>query len=207
MKRFSIFFFCLIAFSTLSAKSKLLLLCGPSGVGKTTLIKRLKVMDSRFKYVSPYITRPLRENEQDKIHISYEKILDLERRGKLVALNNIYGNLYGTPKDFIDEALQVEEFPLIDWPIDKVEMMQKFFGERVVVAYLYPEDYEQLLDQLKIDGRDISGTRFSEGRDELRKFHDGEFSSWIDFTVINSPGKHMEAAKEVYTAYIEACDL
>ena len=43
---------------------KFLLLLGVSGVGKSTIIRKLLAMDERFVYISPYITRQLREGER-----------------------------------------------------------------------------------------------------------------------------------------------
>ncbi|MBU4010588.1 MAG: guanylate kinase, partial [Proteobacteria bacterium] len=54
--------------------SKFLLLLGVSGVGKSTLIRELKRLDERFIYISPYMTRPLREGESDKIEVSNEEM-------------------------------------------------------------------------------------------------------------------------------------
>ncbi|HBD04983.1 TPA: hypothetical protein DCZ32_00830, partial [Candidatus Uhrbacteria bacterium] len=54
--------------------SKLLLLLGPSGVGKSAIIDELSKLDSRFVYISPYMTRPLRQGERNKIAVSDEQM-------------------------------------------------------------------------------------------------------------------------------------
>lgn len=189
----------------LFTESKLLLLCGPSGVGKTTMIAELKKRDDRFKYVTPYTTRPLRQNETDKVHMSYEAMVALENTGKLLALNNVYGNYYATPRDVIEESLENGLFPVIDWPIEKVEMMRSIFKEKVYVVYLFPSTDEQLFEQIAVDNRDGSGRRFGLGKEELVKFHLGHYDRLIDRSIESISNDCVKMAENIYDSYQISC--
>lgn len=79
--------------------TKFLLLLGPSGTGKSTIIRELRQMDERFIYISPYITRPLRENETDKVHISDQEMDLRKENGEFLTINNLYGIRYATSHD------------------------------------------------------------------------------------------------------------
>jgi len=54
-----------------------------SGVGKSCIIEELIKIDDRFTYISPYVTRPLRDGEKNKIHISGEEMDEMWSRQEL----------------------------------------------------------------------------------------------------------------------------
>ena len=66
--------------------SKFLLLLGPSGVGKSAIIDELSKLDSRFVYISPYMTRPLRVGERNKVAISDKQMDKMWARGELLSV-------------------------------------------------------------------------------------------------------------------------
>jgi len=78
--------------------NKLLLLLGPSGVGKSTIIKDMLARDRRFVYVTPYMTRPLRKGETDKISISDAELDTMIAGNQFWSVNTLYGVRYASPK-------------------------------------------------------------------------------------------------------------
>src|SRR5947209_6820937 len=78
------------------------LLLGSSSVGKSTIIRGLD--NNFFTYISPYITRPLREEERDKIAIGDDEFDSLAQDGMFVYINHLYGVRYGTPLVTIQET-------------------------------------------------------------------------------------------------------
>lgn len=155
-------------------------------------------------YIKPYTTRALREGEFDKIHKPSQEIFSLQEEGRLVAINYLYGNYYATPLDPILDAFDNSLFPVLDWPIDKVDHMKAIFKDRVVSIYLYVDELEQLSDRLNMDSRDKSGQRFAMGKLELDSFFRGEFDGSIDFKIKNCQRDPAETAREVYEAYLKA---
>ena len=196
----SILFF---ASSVFAEEGKFFLLLGPSGCGKSTIIHHLKEIDNRFQYVSPYTTRMLREGETDKIHVSLEDIQKLEAEGKLLTVNNIYGIYYATPKDVIDNALQGGQFPILDWPVDKIDIMLTHYPSHLHVIYIEPDSLEELAIRLAKDGRDPDGQRFAKGQLELENYEQGLYDPFIDLKVLNKTGQSKEQALKIYEHFVK----
>lgn len=179
-------------------EGKFLLLLGPSGVGKSTIIRHLKEMDSRFVYVSPYTTRELRPGETDKVHVSLEAIQQLEQEGKLLTVNVIYGIYYATPKEVIDMALSEGNIPILDWPVSNMDVMLDNYGPNLLTVYVEPESLDELERRLANDGRDREGKRFAAGKEELLRYYSGEFDSLIHLKILNRQGEDLEVASRIY---------
>ena len=204
-----LFFYLLffVSFEVVSIEqSKFLLITGPSGVGKSTVISGLKQLDPRFVYVTPYTTRKLRNNEKDKVSISLNKMKELNKDGKLLAINNIYDIYYGTPKDIIDDALKNGNFPVLDWPIEKIEIMKKYYGNKLYVVYLEPDNINELKVRLSVDDRDNDGKRLQAGQFELEKLFKGTYTNEIDLKLINSKQKINQTVSAIYNAFTKACN-
>lgn len=196
---FSVIFFA----STLSAEEgKFFLLLGPSGCGKSTIIHHLQEIDSRFQYISPYTTRELREGETDKIHVSLGDIQRMDSENKLLTVNNIYGIYYATPKDVIDNALSCGLFPILDWPVDKIDLMINHYPNHLHVIYIEPESLEELALRLAKDGRDKDGQRFAKGQLELENYASGLYDPFIDLKILNEAGQAKEQAFKIYKHFV-----
>ncbi len=192
---------CIFLGQVSATEGKFLLLLGPSGAGKSTIIRYLKEMDERFVYVSPYTTRNLRLGEKDKIHVTIKELLFLQERGALLTVNEIYGIYYATPKYVIDQALIQGQFPLLDWPVDKMEIMLQNYGEQLFTVYISPESVEELERRLQQDGRDQDGVRLMKGREELQRYHLGDYDHLIHMKVLNVTGKDKEVACDIYQIF------
>ncbi len=87
----------------------LVVISGPSGVGKGTVRKALFEMEGHdLVYSISMTTRPKREGEVDGADYFFVSVEEFERRikeGKFLEYAKFVGNYYGTPKDKIDEQL------------------------------------------------------------------------------------------------------
>lgn len=188
--------FCFI--EALSSENKFLLLLGPSGTGKSTIIRYLKELDDRFVYVTPYTTRALREGELDKVHIEMSELEELKNSGKLLTVNYLYGIYYATPKDLIDTALSQGKYPVLDWPIDKLDIMEKAYGTRLCKVYVEPDNVTELQRRLALDNRDKDGKRLDAGKVELENLLSGKYDQCVDLRIINKQNKAQQTALEIY---------
>jgi orotidine-5'-phosphate decarboxylase len=188
------------------SRSKFLLLLGVSGVGKSTIIRELRKFDSRFVYISPFMTRELRFGETDKIPITGEQMDEMERQGKLLVLNELYGVRYATPREPIEQAFAGEQFPLLDWPIDRLHVMQQAFPEKIFTVYVEPPDTETLRRRLA-DGRDPEEKRMDAAMAELATLAQGTYDDAVNHRVVSSEGEATSVAHAIYHEYIRAMGL
>jgi len=85
----------------LPKKPLLIILSGPSGVGKDALLNRMKEFKYPLEYITTATTRLRRAGERN--HIDYhfiapEKFQDMIKQGELLEYAKVYGNWYGVPK-------------------------------------------------------------------------------------------------------------
>lgn len=88
--------------------SVLLVLAGPSGVGKGTIGRRLLARDPRLEWSVSATTRPPRPGEVDGVDYRFLRREEFERlraEGGLLEAFNVYGQLKGTPRAPVEEAL------------------------------------------------------------------------------------------------------
>lgn len=206
MVRRIIVFLLVFAWSSAQIQGKFLLLMGPSGAGKSTIINHLKAIDGRFTYVTPFTTRELRPGEQDKKHISLDELNVLHDSGKLLAINHIYGIYYATPKYIIDEALAQQRFPVLDWPIDKMNIMEQYYDKQIYRVYVEPDDIQELERRLSNDARDKDGKRFQAGKLEIDNLLSGKYDTMIDYRVVNKAGHALQVAEEIYQHFLQSLE-
>lgn len=184
--------------------SKFLLLLGVSGVGKSTVIEELIRLDRRFTYISPYMTRPLREGEKNKISISGEKMDEMWNRGELLVINEFYGIRYATPRLPILQALAEGNFPVLDWPISRIEVMMQTFPNQLYVVYILPPSIEVLQQRLARDGRDTDGHRLRSACEELEAYRSSRCAGVCNFEIIAEENQVSYIARAIYANYLRS---
>lgn len=187
--------------------SKFLLLLGSSGVGKSTIIDELCRLDSRFIYISPYMTRSLREGEKNKISISDERMDEMWSRGELLAINELYGIRYATPRLPIVEALASGNFPILDWPISKIGVMTQAFPEQLHIVYVSPPSIAVIRQRLIKDRRDTDGLRLQSAQEELEAYESSRYVGICDFEIISEENQIPKIAHAIYASYLKSCRL
>ncbi|MDD5639288.1 MAG: hypothetical protein PHR47_00580 [Candidatus Pacebacteria bacterium] len=184
--------------------NKFLLLLGVSGVGKTVIIEELIKLDSRFLYISPYITRPLRDGESNKIFITNKKMNQMWERGEFLIINSLYGIRYATPRLPIVRALIDNKFPVLDWPISQIKIMKDTFPNQLYVVYVSPPSINILRERLAKDGRDSDGSRLREAEKELELYWSLKYVGIYDFEVITKESQIKEIANDIYIDYLKS---
>jgi len=96
---------------------KLIVISGPSGVGKSTVVKQVMELNPNMQFSISATTRPIRPSEVDGknyFFVSRETFQQMIQEGKLLEHAEYVGNYYGTPEAPIDEALQAGKDILLD---------------------------------------------------------------------------------------------
>lgn len=184
--------------------SKFILLLGPSGVGKSTIIDALSALDDRFVYISPYITRSLRAGESSKVSVSDQQMDEMRDRGKLLVINELYDIRYATPKLPIVQALSTDHFPVLDWPVTRLEIMTDAFPGQLYIVYIAPPSLKVLRQRLAKDGRDANGQRFESAESELQAYWSGQYSGMCDLEITATENCVQQLAEAIYADYLKS---
>ena len=129
----------------------LLVLSGPSGVGKDAVLSRMRELDYPFAYITTVTTRPQRAGERDNIDyrfISTEKFQEMVDRGEFLEWANVYGNRYGVPRKPVKQALDSGRDTVVKVDVQGVATIKKILPQAVFI-FLMSSSIEELMLRLK----------------------------------------------------------
>ncbi|MBB3110473.1 guanylate kinase [Paenibacillus phyllosphaerae] len=165
-------------------KGLLIVLSGPSGVGKGTVCSVLRHKQSDLVYSVSATTRLPRQGEIDGINYFFktrEQFQDMIARDALLEHAEYVGNYYGTPRDFVDSTLASGKDVILEIEVQGALKVKEKFPEGVFIFLLPPS-----LDELKqrITGR---GTEAAEVIDHRMTVAEQEMSliRYYDYAVVN----------------------
>ena len=154
-------------------RGSMLVISGPSGSGKTTICKRL-LEDSRVKFSVSATTRPPRPGEvdgRDYHFLSRERFRELMGQGAFIEHAEVYGNMYGTLRQPMQDALSRGEVYLLE--IDVQGALQlKALGEPGIYVFIAPPDFAELRRRLtarKTEAPQVLERRLQKAEDEWRE--------------------------------------
>lgn len=162
--------------------NQLIVLSGPSGVGKGTIVNKL-LKKGGFALSVSCTTRQMRTGEEDGksyFFITKEKFESLIKEGGFLEYSNHFGNYYGTPAKFVKDRLKTHDV-VLEIDVDGALQIKKAYPRAVLIMILPPNE-ETLRARLK--GR---GTESDERIEERIKRYNYELSKkqCYDFAVIN----------------------
>jgi len=165
------------------SKGKLIVLSGPGGVGKSTIVKELKLHPEFFFSVSA-TTRLPRPGEIDgeAYHfVSEEKFDQLIKEGAFLEWAEFAGARYGTPNEPVESALQLGKHVLLEIEIAGARQVRKKRNQAVLV-FLEPPSFSELEERIRgraTDSEERVLARLALAREEMAAA--GEF----DHRVVN----------------------
>ena len=141
---------------TKSRKGKVVIVSGPSGVGKSTICKEVvKRLNNVYLSVS-VTTRPRSEAEidgEDYWFISEREFQERIDKGLLLEYAEVFGHLYGTPKDKVDAALQAGKSVILEIDVQGAKQAKRIYRDMVMIFILAPSQKE-LAERMKLRGRE-----------------------------------------------------
>jgi guanylate kinase len=160
-----------------------IVLSGPSGVGKDAILNRLKEQKYPFEFITTMTTRPQRVNEKqdDYNFVSVEKFQVLLNNNGLLEWAQVYGNLYGVPKQPVKEALSKGKDTIIKVDVQGAANIKRIMPDAVFI-FISPPSLEELskrLIQRHSETSTSQAARLKAAEDEIRQ------SSQFDYIVCN----------------------
>ena len=139
-------------------KGQVVILSGPSGVGKSTISKQIiELLDDACLSVS-VTTRPkskTEKNGKDYWFVSKEEFQDRIDKGLLLEYADVFGNRYGTPKDKVDEILKTGKTIILEIDVQGARQVKTVYPEAVMI-FILPPSSKVLAERMENRGRDSS---------------------------------------------------
>jgi guanylate kinase len=141
---------------TNDGKGRVVIVSGPSGVGKSTICKEIV---KRLDYVHLSVsvtTRPKSEaeiNGQDYWFVSEKDFRRRINKGLLLEHAKVFGHLYGTPKDKVQEALQAGKVVILAIDVQGAMKVKAVFPDAVTI-FILPPSAKELAKRLNNRGRE-----------------------------------------------------
>jgi guanylate kinase len=131
----------------------LIIISGPSGVGKDTIIAALRARQGPrdYQYVVTCTTRPARPGEVDgeSYHfLTPQAFATLRRRGGLLESAEVHGNWYGTPRDEVRRALREGRDVILKIDVQGAQVIKEKVADALLV-FVVPPSLEALFERLR----------------------------------------------------------
>jgi guanylate kinase len=179
-----------------SARPLLIVLSGSSGVGKDTVLARLKESGCPLRHVITTTTRPPRPAEIQGIHYHFvpeDKFRDMIRNNELLEWARVYGNWYGVPREPIRQALAQGNDTIIKVDIQGAATIKKKVPQAVFI-FLLPASMEELGQRLSRRQTETSSElalRLELADEETKQLH------LFDYVVYNKDGEVDTAVSQI----------
>jgi guanylate kinase len=175
----------------------------PSGAGKSSLVAALLERQNGIELSVSYTTRPPREGEIDGVayhFVTREKFQALIAADEFLEHAEVYGNLYGTSRRWIETRRSAGAHVLLEIDWQGARSVKKIFADMVYI-YILPPSIDELQRRLVKRGKDsteVIQRRLSEAREDLKHVHKA------DYVIIN---EDFSVALDDLSAVTRACQL
>ena len=130
--------------------SLLVVLSGPSGVGKDAALAELRKLDRSWHFVVTATTRKIRSGEvhgTDYIFLDEPTFLEMKERDEFVESAQVYGNWYGVPKSQITSALEQGKDVILKIDVQGATTVKKI-APNALFIFMVPGTFEELRERL-----------------------------------------------------------
>lgn len=169
----------------MSERGLLIVLSGPSGVGKGTV--RKAIFDSEendFQYSISMTTRKMREGEVEGVDYYFRTKEEFEamiEAGEMLEYAQYVGNYYGTPLSYVNETLDKGKDVFLEIEVQGAEQVKEKVPDGVFI-FLTPPDLSELKSRIVgrgTDDHDVIEERMRVAREEI------EMMALYDYAVVN----------------------
>jgi len=159
------------------------IITGPSGVGKSTIIKLLLNSLPDVHFSVSYTTRPPRPNEEngvDYYFVSQDEFESMIKKDKFIEWAEVHGFLYGTSYSEIEKAFTEGKDLILDVDIQGAGAIKRKITDAVTV-FVLPPSWEALKERLSLreNNKEVVEKRLKRAKEELKEWKN------FDYVIIN----------------------
>ena len=169
---------------TYKVKGILMVLSGPSGVGKGTVCRALRCRETSLDYSISVTTRSPREGERDGVEYFFktkDAFHQMIEKQELLEWAEYAGNYYGTPLHYVRETLDKGQDVILEIEVQGAMQVKKNFPEAMFI-FLAPPSLSELKNRIEGRGTETAesiATRLSIAKEEI------EMMAHYDYVVEN----------------------
>jgi len=152
-------------------RGKLIIISGPSGVGKSTITRQLVARTAAHLSVSMTTRQPGpgEQDGKDYYFVSRDEFLKRVEMGAFLEHAEVFGNLYGTPRDKIEQALDAGRTVILEIDVQGGKQVKAIYPQAVMV-FILPPSTQVLQDRIfgrKREGSDVIARRLDGANREI----------------------------------------
>jgi guanylate kinase len=162
----------------------LIIVSGPSGAGKSAISAGVLESVANIRFSVSHTTRPPRGSERDGIEyhfVSRERFAELRDAGEFLEWAEVYGNLYGTSRSFIEDTRRMGADVLLDVDVQGAKSIRQQCPDAVSV-FILPPSYSVLrvrLERRQLDKDYVIEQRLRIACNEIRAYDE------YDYLIVN----------------------
>ena len=174
----------------------LVVISGPSGVGKDSVLRGLREQGQPFRFVPTMNTRPRRPDEVDGVDyffVTTEEFVTLLEQGELLEHAVVYGDYKGIPKKPIREALNSGQDVVLRVDVQGAATLKRLIPQAIFIFLTTPTE-EELVDRLlkrKTESPESLRIRIATAREEMQRIPE------FDYVVVNHDDLLDETVQDV----------
>jgi guanylate kinase len=191
-----------VQFNLYHPEPLLIVISGPSGVGKDTVLQRMKERNLPFHFVVTATTRAPRPDERhgvDYFFVSKDEFACMIERGDLLEYAIVYNDYKGIPKENVRQAMSSGKDVVMRIDVQGAATIHKLYPDALLI-FLTTRDEAELENRLrtrKTESTEGLALRIATARQELRRIDD------FDYVVVNEE-LHLDETVDIIMAIIQA---
>ena len=180
----------------------LIVISGPSGVGKDTVLQRMKELQLPFHFVVTATSRPRREGETegvDYFFVSPDEFLAMIERDELLEHALVYDEYKGIPRQQVRDAFTSGRDVVMRIDVQGAETIRQLYPEALLI-FLSTQNEGELIARLKArrtESEEKLRLRIDTAREELHKVE------LFDYYIVNADGQ-LDATVDSIVAIIDS---